>query len=81
MERRLSAILAADVVSYSRLMEIAEFVTRYLRAWAENDYDYHAIPLERDAYQLQERYQRNPEQPFSVQEEVARRLRDGLEGR
>ena len=58
---------------------IADFVTRYIRGWAENGYDYHAIPLERDAYRLQERYERNPEQSFSVSEEVARRLRGGLE--
>ena len=66
------------VVQYRRL-GIAEFVTRYIRGWAENGYDYHAIPLERDAYRLQERYERNPEQPFSVSEEVARRRRGGLE--
>ncbi len=54
-------------------------MTRYIRGWAENGYDYNAIPLERDAYQLQERYERNPDQPFSVSEEVAQRLGSGLE--
>ena len=66
------------VVQY-RQLGIADFVTRYVRGWAENGYDYRAIPLERDAYQLQERYERNPERPFSVSEEVARRLRCGLD--
>ncbi len=66
-------------VAQYRQLGVAEFVTRYIRGWAENGYDYQAIPLERDAYQLQERYERNPEQPFFVSEEVARRLRGGLE--
>ncbi len=66
-------------VAQYRQLGIADFVSRYIRGWAENGYDYHAIPLERDAYRLLERYERNPEQPFSVSEEVAQRLRGGLE--
>lgn len=67
------------VVQYRRL-GVAEFVTRYVRGWAENGYEYRAIPLEQDAYELQARYERSPMQPFSVREEVARRLPSGLEG-
>ena len=67
-------------VAQYRQLGVAEFVTRYVRGWAENDYDYYAILLEQDAYELQGRYERNPKQPFSVQEEVARRLRGGHEG-
>ena len=60
------------VVQY-RILGVAEFVTRYVRGWAENGYRYEAIPLERDAYELQHRYEANPNQPFSVREEVTQR--------
>ncbi len=61
------------VVQY-RCLGVAVFVRRYLSGWAENGYEYVAIPLERDAYELQKRFEINPTQPFSVEEEVLRRL-------
>lgn len=61
------------VVQYQSL-GIAEFVTRYINGWAENSYQYRAIPLEHDAYELQARYEARPTEPFSVAEEVSRRL-------
>ena len=65
------------VVQY-RCLGVADFVRRYLSGWAENGYEYVAIPLERDAYELQKRFEINPTQPFSVEEEVVRRL--GISG-
>ena len=61
------------VVQY-RCLGVDEFVRRYVTGWAENGYDYFKIPLERDAYGLEERFDKNPTQPFSVEEEVVRRL-------
>ena len=61
------------VVQY-RILGVAEFVTRYVRGWAANGYKYETIPLERDAYQLQHRYEAAPNQPFSVREVVERQL-------
>jgi hypothetical protein len=50
------------------------FVERYVREWAEGGQDYFSIPLEKDAYHLQERYEAQPQQGFSVVAEVIRRL-------
>ncbi len=61
------------VVQYAWLGKDA-FVERYVRGWAEGGQDYFAIPLERDAYQLQARYEAQPQQGFSVVAEVIRRL-------
>ncbi len=46
------------------------FVEHYVQGWAEAGRDYLAIPLEKDAYQLQARYERQPDQAFSVDEAV-----------
>ena len=54
------------------------FVQQYIQGWAQNGFQYGAIPLERDAYELQQRYELQPEQAFSVREEVRRRL--GIKG-
>lgn len=61
------------VVQY-QLLELAEFVERYVHGWVKNGFDYFAIPLERDAYELQRRYDESSGQVFSVAEEVHRRL-------
>lgn len=62
------------VVQY-RILGVAEFVDRYVRGWAANGFAYEAIPLERDAYELQHRYEASPAQPFSVREKVEQRLK------
>lgn len=61
------------VVQY-RVLGAAEFVHRYVRGWAANGYQYAAIPLERDAYALQARFEADPAAGFSVEKEVAARL-------
>lgn len=50
------------------------FVDRYVRGWAENGFTYSAIPLERDVYELQVRYESDLHPGFSVTAEVRRRL-------
>ena len=62
------------VIQY-RLLGVETFIDLYVRGWAENGMDYYAIPLERDAYELQNRYETDPTRPFSVASEVARRLK------
>ena len=61
------------VVQYHVLGRDA-FVERYVHGWAENGQDYFRIPLERDAYALQARFEALPKQGFSVQTEVHRQL-------
>lgn len=61
-----------------KLLGIDAFVRRYVTGWAENGYDYESIPLEREAYRLQARYEADPGQGFSVAAEVSRSL--GLAG-
>ena len=61
------------VVQY-RLLGIEEFARRYVTGWAENGFDYYRIPLERDAYELDARFDADPTSGFSVEAEVGRRL-------
>jgi hypothetical protein len=61
------------VVQYS-ILGSKKFMQRYVRGWAENGYQYGSIPLEKDAYELQSRFEAQPWQPFSVQEVAAQRL-------
>ncbi len=61
------------VVQY-HLLGIDDFIEQYITGWAENGYQYEAIPLERDAYQLQGRFDQNPLAPFSVEREQSQRL-------
>ena len=46
----------------------------YIRAWAENGYQYHGIQFETQAHKLEARFNRH-EPPFSVREVVERELR------
>ena len=57
-----------------RLLGVGGFVHRYVTGWAENGFQYMAIPLERDAYELEGRFAANPHTPFPVRAEVSRRL-------
>jgi hypothetical protein len=62
------------VVQY-RVLGVRGFIERYVRGWADNGYAYLTIPLERDAYALQRRYDAEPQQAFCVEAEVQQRLR------
>ena len=48
-------------------------VELYLRAWAQNGYQYHRIPFEMQAHRLEARFERH-EPPFSVREIVEQEL-------
>lgn len=61
------------VVQYE-VLGVPEFVLRYVQGWAQNGFRYDGIPLERDAYELQGRYDSQPQRAFSVRAEVHRRL-------
>lgn len=61
------------VVQYETL-GVQEFVRQYVLGWAQNGFRYEGIQLERDAYELQDRYESEPQQRFSVRTEVRRRL-------
>ncbi len=61
-------------VAQYRALGVDGFARRYVTGWAENGFEYMAIPLERDAYELDGRFTQDPNRPFSVVEEVSRRL-------
>jgi hypothetical protein len=56
------------------LLGLDKFVELYLLGWINLGFNYAAIPLEMDAYELQNRYEANPGAAFPVQEEVSRSL-------
>ncbi len=51
-----------------------KFVELYLLGWVNQGFNYAAIPLEMDAYELENRYEADPAAVFSVQEAVATSL-------
>jgi hypothetical protein len=51
-----------------------KFVELYIVGWINQGFNYAAIPLEMDTYELQNRFEADPAAPFSVQEEVSRGL-------
>ena len=51
-----------------------KFVELYLVGWINQGFNYAAIPLEMDAYELQNRYEADPAEPFPVKDEVSLRL-------
>jgi hypothetical protein len=61
------------VVQYD-ILGVDKFVELFLTGWVNQGFNYAAIPLEMDAYELQYRYESNPALPFSVSEEVNDRL-------
>lgn len=61
------------VVQYETI-GLQVFVEQYIQGWAQSGFQYTAIPLERDVYDLQDRYESHPQQGFSVRAEVRRRL-------
>jgi hypothetical protein len=63
-----------NVVQYA-ILGLPVFIDQYVRGWMDAGLDYHRIPMERDAYELQELYEAHPERRFSVEAEVKRQLR------
>lgn len=61
------------IVQYEAL-GVETFVERFVHGWAEHGYQYAAIPIERDAYDLQHEFERAPQRGFSIETEVRRRL-------
>jgi len=61
-------------VAQYRFLGILEFARRYVMGWAENGREYINIPLEQNAYELEHRYRREPDKPFTVLGEVKRQL-------
>ena len=59
------------VVQYE-VLGLEGFMDHYVRGWTQNGFDYFSIPLERDAYELQRRYDEAPREAFSVVAEVIR---------
>lgn len=57
-------------VAQYRLHGIARFMERYVSGWAQQGFDYFAIPLEREAYDLQERFAAG--ERFLVEDVIAR---------
>ena len=77
-ESRLSLLFheMVHVVQY-RLLGMEGFLRAYVTGWAENGFEYRAIPLERQAYDLQHRFEDDAAAAFSVRDEVTRRLASG----
>jgi hypothetical protein len=63
------------VVQY-RVLGLKEFARLYVRGFFQGG-GYDGIPLERQAYALGERFERQPENTFSVEEDVIRRQANG----
>jgi hypothetical protein len=63
---------AVHVVQYEHL-GLDRFMHEYVMGWAANGFEYRNIPLERQAYALQDRFVENPSAVFSVHDEVSRR--------
>jgi hypothetical protein len=51
-----------------------KFVELFITGWVNQGFNYAAIPLEMDAYELQYNYESAPDVGFDVQEEVSQRL-------
>jgi hypothetical protein len=51
-----------------------KFVELYIMGWVNQGFNYAAIPLEMDAYELQNRYEADPTDAFSVKDEVSSSL-------
>jgi len=60
------------VVQYGWL-GVSEFTSQYVQGWVQNGFVYAEIPLERDADELQKRFDSAPQNPFSVEEIVIKK--------
>ena len=61
------------VIQY-QLLGIDVFIEQYIKGFIEHSFSYENIPLESNAYELQNRYMIAPLQPFLVLLEVQRKL-------
>lgn len=61
------------VVQYD-ILGAARFVELFITGWVNQGFNYAAIPLEMDAYELQNWYATHPHEPFAAREEVSHRL-------
>lgn len=61
-------------VEQARQLGPRAFVERYVQGWLAGGGSYAAIPLEKDAYELERRFRAAPDEAFDVAAEVARRL-------
>jgi hypothetical protein len=59
-----------------RVLGLRQFARLYVTGFL-NGGGYEGIPLERQAYELEERFSRDPKSPFSVEIDVQERLRAG----
>lgn len=66
-------------VEQVRRLGLAGFMRRYVEGWLASG-RYAAVPLERDAYELQRRFERAPREPFDVSAEVERLLSSSSAG-
>ena len=62
------------VVQFDQL-GVEGFMRRYIEGRVANRMDYFAIPLERDAYELERQFRFQPHRPFYVEDAVALRLK------
>jgi len=60
-------------VAQYRYLGLEGFVREYVTGWAANNFDYYKIPLEVQAYQLQNRFKSDPDNVFSVETEVVQK--------
>ena len=61
------------VVQYD-ILGLDKFVELFIIGWINQGFNYAAIPLEMDAYELQYQYESAPDLSFDVQDEVSQRL-------
>ncbi|MCJ7728323.1 MAG: hypothetical protein MUO27_00325 [Sedimentisphaerales bacterium] len=73
-KRRTSLVFHECVhVAQFRFLTPDRFAREYVTGWANNEFDYYKIPLEIQAYQLQQRFDSNSQNVFSVEAEVAQK--------
>jgi hypothetical protein len=59
-------------VAQYRVLGVRPFVREYLRGWLSGGRDYFSIPLEKQAFDLQRRFDHDRAAPFSVESEIRR---------
>jgi hypothetical protein len=81
VERDLEPLIFHElvhVVQYA-ILGLDRFVEQFINGWVNQGFNYAAIPLEMDAYELQNRFETEIGEAFRVREEVAQRLELMLE--
>lgn len=74
VQQRISILFheLVHVVQYGWL-GVSEFTSQYVQGWAQNGFVYSEIPLEREARELQKRFDNAPRNAFSVEEVVIKK--------